>query len=510
MAIDTFWTTQNSGAYDPVLDETLGDTFDAPHSYLADALSNGTLAAQLASDAAQLYPVFDGETNVLAGQPDDFASPTAESFLNWHTGHQLAWLKQYGTERTVDGLTVVSGSFAGGSPAAQALTVVLSQDGASVITLNTLTPERIATLSLDDQKALAGMAEFRAIVADTFNLAPATADGTSDQLRTEIKTVIQSAASQIAATSTYTPGARATFLADPSSRGDLYHYLFTEQLELLSDRLDGMAIFDIDKINLAVADILERFTRLERYKTMTPEVAGTVNSFANSTDGGAAVAAAAELFLTIETRIYDTQVQSRDLSSSGEYNGRDVDAPGLIFLFQTFATYASEAKADAKTEELNQNNKLLEDYARLQELLNDTLNAFSEAGAAAEVGLGGVSTLAELEDLAAGNALILAMFDTGAVNADTNTMHPSEAEQGLNRPTLPLISSDGSTLVPHSKEDWNAFATNIGEMTTLIGQDSEVRMAEVTELGETKNRQYQLGSNVLNKMTNIIRSIIHS
>ncbi|WP_226550573.1 hypothetical protein [Celeribacter naphthalenivorans] len=509
MAIDTFWTTQNSGAYDPVLDETLGDSFDAPHTYLAGALSDDALGAQLASDAAELYPVYDGATHVMAGRPSDFDNPTAESFLKWHSAHQLAWLREYGTETTIDGQPVRMATFGTDANPLNNVTVLLSQDGQSVIVVNRLSVEQIATLPLVDQMVLAGLDAFRALIADLYNLSPATGEGTSDEVRMELQTVIQNAIDQIAAQDSYTDGARDRFLNDPSSRGELYHYLFTEQLEILSLRLDRMAVFDIDTIEQSIADIVDRFTRLERYMTMTEAGTETLPTHSNGLDGGASVAAAAEVFLTIETRIYDALTQSRDLSLSGNYNGRDTDAPGLIFLFQTFATYVSEAEAEGKTEEMDQNNRLLEDYAKLQELLNETLRAFSEPGASDKVGLGGVTTLAALKELAAGNALILAMFDTRLVDADNNTMHPLEAEKVLKRPTLDLVGTDGNSLTHYTKEEWNAFATNIGEMTTLIGQDTEIRMSELTQLGEIKNRHYELGSNVLNKMNSLIQSIIN-
>ncbi len=62
-------------------------------------------------------------------------------------------------------------------------------------------------------------------------------------------------------------------------------------------------------------------------------------------------------------------------------------------------------------------------------------------------------------------------------------------------------------MLKHEKTIWDALAVQLGESTKIIGQSSQIQMDAINKLSQEKNRHYELGSNVLNKMTEILRSI---
>jgi hypothetical protein len=498
------WATQNRDPGQPVIQPTPGDALERPYTALSVSATDQLDWARVSADARTIFPVFDGRVNLMPGRPAEFASPGAASFMTWHAAHQLEYLNTHGSLRTLsDDIGDLSARVAT-VPGPPDLTVFLTQDGRQAITLATLRPTDIALLSLEDQRVLAALPEFLDTIAPAFNLRPAVGDAGPEAVRDALKADIAEIRTRIEASPAFVPDRQALFESDPAARRELYHYFFLAQLDILETRLDRMAIFEPDAINELLAGLGERYLRLERYQSMTAEIPASDSTLprnVNTSDGGTSVASAAEIFLGVEARLYDIARARFDLAETGEFNGRPADVPQMIFILQSLATRASEAEAEGKTEELNQNNILLKDYSRMQDILNRTLKLFADRGSDAEVSVAAYGSLAEVspEDRA-----VISMFNEGTMDA-ANTFHPVESERSVLRPLLDML---GTPMATHPKDVWDRFSLNLGEATQQIGRDSQIRMQEIARMNEQKNRHYEMGSNVLSRTAEIIRSIL--
>lgn len=497
-----YWVTQRLDPAQPVIQPTPGDALTAPYLVLSVSDIDQLDWAQISADARRLFPVFDGQTNLLPGRPADFASPSAGSFMNWHAAHQLEYLHSHGTPTVVTDEAGTLTARVAGVPGPPDLSVFLTQDGRQAINLATLMPVDIAQLSLDDQRVLAALPQFADQIAPAFNLRPAAGDAGPGTVRDEIRAEIAQIRAQIAASPRYLDGEMARFDSDPAARRELYHYFFLGQLDLLEGRLAKMAVFNTDAIGQITAGVIERYLRLERYVSMTPEtpaVGASLPRNVNTSDSGASVAAAAEIFLGVEARLYDIARARFELAETGAFNGRPADVPQLVFVMQSLATRAAEA--EARTEELNQNNLLLRDYSRMQDVLNRTLKVYADLEPEALVSVGSFGTLANVP---LADQPVIAMFNQSGMDA-TNSYHPVESERGVVRPLLDMLAVP---LVTHPKDAWDRFSIALGNATQQIGRDSQIRMQEIARMNEQKNQHYEMGSSVLSRTAEIIRTIL--
>lgn len=526
-------------------------------------------------DAVLVFPRIDGTTNVLDWTPD-FASATAGDFMGWHSAHQVEYLatgigtagyidpplSRETTSVTVDSIDydVYYKDFGNGE------IFLLSQAQDRVYRLNTLLYADIAKMPLADQIALAALPDFAELIGEPMNLQP-TGTQTVESARTDMQALVQSKIDEILSilgiTQATADADRDTFLETPTARAGLYHLLFTEQLELYKLRLDNMALFNEDKISLDLDEILERFVRYQRYLNFPTEVPpassfGDVTENVNSSDGGETVRTGAGVFLKVETQMYELALQKAFIVATGTnltfsqivakaydtanttfvdystlfdnvntgteintnpsvlaFRSIPLDGPNLLFMLQNLSSQEAEAEAEGKTEELNQTNRLLEDYSAMQRLLNDTLKEFDPAVETDEeededpqtLTLLMKTRLSELNTEDHPNGYVIAsMFDTLAnVN---NPGHPIEVEKDIIRPTEIMTVGGSDLLLPHTRTYWDALAINLGDTTKTISQDSQIRMDEINNLNKTKNRTFDLGSNSLNKLTEILRSIV--
>ena len=535
--------------------------------------SNGVVPGQekIWSDAEIVFPTYDGATNRLPATPPNFGSATATDFLNWHSAYQAEYLATDAPNppRYPQAPSLRSTTQVPNEPSGQ-LTVhykdfgngdvfVLSQDKTRVFRIASMTYEEVAKLSIEDQRALAGLTIFKNNVAIPMGLRP-TGNETVSAVRTEMGGLVDTVINQIKAAvpdNLETPAQRNRFMSDPSSRVELAHFLFLEQLELYKTKFQGMAVFKKDEIAKDINAIAERFARFQRYSTFAAEgtpTGGGLTPNVNAVDGGATVGTAVGILLRTETTLYNMALQKAyivatgtNLASADIINksfdtanntylsasqamanaragvvtntapavtsvvGQPLDGPMMIFFLQNYNSQEREAEADAKAEELNQSNRLLQDYSLMQKMLNDTLKQFNPTNADPNETktLLGASTATQLNTALSGTHpngyKVASMFDTSA-NA-TNVGHPIEVEKGIVRPTQNLGSTTGSGLVAHKRSSWDAFASNLGDMTRTLGQDSQIRMEEIAQLNKQKNRSFDLGSNTLNKMTELLRSM---
>ena len=394
-----------------------------------------------------------------------------------------------------------------------------------------------------------------------------------ESVRQEYLDRIDDLVASITSLTNYDPGMRDEFfdgfLNDQLVRLQNYPHLFVEQLNIYKLRLENMALFHENRINDFIDDLEERFLRITQYAQVSGETASTGGLIGgvNALDRNQAtptIGRGLNIFIEMETQLFqialarayvsmtgttvepikgrlmatqsllaaarDTggnyadfasflSAQATDITdriNAGTSSQRFLDGPNLIFVLQTFDNYEAEAEAQIKSEDIQQQTKLLEDYSKMQELLNQTLNKFKPVPAnddndepppQEELGFLNLSLVSQLDEE---QLRIASMFDTVASATGNTSYHPIEQKKsptapGDFRPTVEIAV--GGTLTTHPKTVWDALAVNLGEATKIIGQDSQLQMDAINRLSQQKNRNYELGSNVLNKLTDLLRDI---
>ena len=520
MASDTFWTTQGQDPFRRLIGSPLQDAATNPVPLLTGLRPDGMRDPQLGLNDATLFPRFDGVTNTVPNRPADFASPTADSFIRWHVGHQVEYLKTHGIARTSnDGPTEFPvREVSLGTNANQFLNLhaILGSDGRSVIVLNTLSQSDIAALPLADQRALASMGVFREHFAGPLGLLPDPLTPTIAGARYAMSVMVQERIDLITGAPGFLPGHDSDFLDNLDAR---YHYLFLNQLQILNAQLRDMAVFNPDAIRREADAIITRFARLERYMSATEEQIvpnTTLRAGVNSSDNLASVRSARQILTGIELRLHDLAVAARDLALTGVFEGRRVDTPDMIFLFQTFQNYSNEAEAEARSEDLKQIQRLLQDYTLFQRMLNATLRSYDPVALAdpdtTEKKALTNQTGESYGNFSAEDRAVMFMFDAALVaGVAGNSFHPMETRISLIRPVENIVNRVLNTVVPveHPKTIWDALARNVADATRFLNQDTQVLMDEISKLNKQKNRNYDLATNTLNKMTDILRSVIN-
>ena len=576
--VDTFWTTNGGIGTTRLIEPTPGDALTQPFTILPGSDGVDYTNAQLWADARFLFDpaVLDPVTGLFPDRPD-FATATVADFTVWHSRHQVDFILERGQTalsppapnsppdpvppgtRTVEYFTFTNGP-----------TFVLGQDGRTVYNVEALTFAEIATMPFADQEALAGLPVFQDR-AEALLLRPLPGESSAD-VRAEMIANVDAVIADIEARTNYDPGDRDAFLEgflfDASLRVELYPHFFVEQLKLYKLRLERMALFSEARVGDFLTELRERFDRVKSYHDVTPETAvsgGMINGV-NALDAGATMSRGLGIFIEMESQLFQIALARAYLTTTGtlvepirgklfatqsmldqavdgvgggykDYSTflteqatdiygrvtagtsqqRFLDGPNLIFVLQTFSNYEAEAEAQIKSEELNQETRLLQDYSAMQKLVNDTLSQFqpepdfeNEDAPAETLAFLNLSTVSQLTPDQLRTA---SMFDTAASAANGNSYHPIEASKqasapGEFRPTVAIAA--GGVLLQYQKSVWDQLAIAIGESTKLISQDSQIQMDAINKLSQQKNRHYELGSNVLNKVTELLRDLTSS
>ena len=511
---DTFWTTSQQTPPQRVIGlDSPGDALTDPVGLIRGA-DGGTDSPTLTADAEALFPTWDADGTIITSRPASYsAASTGDEFSHWHSAHQLAWMAEHGTVTTAndgDGdITFTHATFGTNADAGLNLHVILSADRKEVITLNYLEPGDIAKLPLADQRALTLHPAWDDLVTARHLLTPSGGQ-TVAEARAEATDLVDEIIAAIQSSDSYVSGVESLFESDPSTRATYWHYIFTEQLQIMKGELDAMAVFDLDVIEQRVAAFTKRFERIERIDAMSAEADITGESLpraVNAVDGGASIADALDLLIELELRIYDLTVAAAEVVSSGTYEGQVLDTPGMIFVLQTLTNYRKESEAEAMSEDLDQRNALLADYEKMQTLVTATLTKYSSSGDADEkktIADAGILNVLDDEE-----QRTVAMFDSYWSALNNNTYHAYETEKDLSRPVEAMVDSSGN-LLSYKKETWDALGLNLSEATGTLSRDNQEIMDEVNTLNSEKNRHYDLASSTLNKMTSILRSIVNS
>ncbi len=532
MPSDTYW---QSMAFDGASGRGVAGLDPHPYARLSEGNSfvdaNGIaqFASKVLFDGAAVFPEFDGTSNQALPLPADYASPSFASFAGWHTAIQAQFLKDQTPGWTAGDFRATT--FGTSPDPTQNQTYVLSVDGRRVYFVNTLMGADIARMPLEDQEVLAGVPAFRALLTTPQGWWPADAQpggavppATVAEARAKIETEILGPIETVITASRTYDATRRNEEITSANLGSLYHNLFLDQIDMLRLRLAKMAVFDPDALKMIVKDWQERFTRIERFSSITPQtpVANGLTTSVNSLDGLAGANRALQVFLRSELRIRDLMTASSQIVFTGTYKTGDTvrvaDTPMMVFMFQTQQNYTAEAEAQAKSEELNEMKALIESYTKIQKLVNQTLQTFDPVKFGAVDGRKETdqefkrfldkSTLNDLPSPADETKLVLAMFDSVAARQNTNSFHPLEIDTNALRPTFDFMQS-GAAFKEHTQTDWDLFSQNLSKVSKVLTADSQARMDEINRISRGKNRNYELASDTLNRMTDILRSIIN-
>lgn len=486
-------------------------------------------AQKVLDDAAAIFPEFDGVTTVALPLPTDFANPSFASFLNWHTAHQVKFLKESGPNWAVGDMRSVT--FGTSANAIENQTFMLSADGRRVLHINQLQSIDLAALPLADQERLAELPAFRALHSNPLGLWPAddlsgsAPPATVAEARARIESVYLAPLEALFKASFYYRDDRRAEAVTAANLPTHYPNLFLDQLDLLRRQLQRMAIFSPDAIGEWVRQVKERFDRVERYSTVTqPSLnAQGLTLAANSTDDLASLQRAKSIFLQTELRLRDLSMSSATIAFDGKFDNRIVDTPLMVILFQTQENYSAEADAQARSEELNQMNTLIQAYTRIQKYVNDTLKTFDPVAfkaanpnddkAVERKAFLGKNTVSDL-NFSAEDLRLLSMFETSLVKQNNNSLLPIEISTNALRPSFDILGTtipffNVTFLKQHTQQEWDLFSQNLSKVAKVLSAESQARMDAVNAISRGKNRNYELATETLNKMTDILRSIVN-
>jgi hypothetical protein len=520
-----------------VIQRTSGDYEPKPYHYLSGSAA-GTPSPVITTSAEWLFPSLDGEDFKLpvAERPAEFyTAPSSlssdeakkafiSSFMGWHSAYQLEYIKTHGT-----GDPKVFSIFSNGTPSVSLLTAVVSPDDPTRhFIVQSLDKAAIARMTKAEQNAVAGTAAFAAVAA---SLGLAT-----------ISTTSLTAYGEGLNGGTYTPyWPKGTFLtpinyindliyavtgtAAPNKPGQLLptnaQEAFTSQLFILRDQLMGSVIVSPADIKKKVDELRERFDRLFAFfnvkeetdhdKVMGNPANTTVTVYTDviSQKGDlTGINRGYAVFLAQEERIAElAKARTKLVADNGIFNGKNLDVPYLVYKFQSLYNLSLEAEVVAETEQVNQQNDLLKTYAAIQDIINQTLAAFTKADSTTDGVLG--KSVDETPSLDADQMKLLSMFEN---DLGTLQKHPLEVLKSISRPLVSFFKHDTGNdqnydLEQYTHTQWTAYGTRLSETVTIINQNSQIQMNDINSLDKERNRHFELANNALSKMADIIANI---
>ena len=332
-----------------------------------EATLKGSGVHPITYNAQSVYPHYDGFTNTLpvADRPADFGDTNPATFSTWHSAYQAEWLAARSGTGSVTAVSV-SGTD---------VYYLLTTDGKSVIPVNSLEQSEIGKLSTADQQVLVNNATVWANLQSTYNLSATTTGGGSTI--TSIYSEIQAGASVM---------------------GD-DHLVFLDQMDLLILRNNNSAIVDQDMLEEKAAEILDRFNRAYQFASTPNEDitrflgyyneggSGSINDYrvtlkttynTYSSDQGQTVGEGYEEFMRAERSILSSKMAREAIAPvSGGFNDPRLDVPSLIYRLQSMYEIEASGIETAETEELLQLYALLDAYAMMQAMINETIKPYN-------------------------------------------------------------------------------------------------------------------------------------
>ncbi|MEQ8784619.1 MAG: hypothetical protein RIE06_33700 [Roseibium album] len=453
------------------------------------------------SEDTRLPPPLDEDGNPIDLQTVDLADISPDLFSgSFHSAHQLELLHRFG-----GALVLGTGS--------DRLDVLMGADGRTVLTLQQIPKNDLAQLSFEDQILVANyLADstvpdaVKELLAFTWEV---TVGDSVDNNRAAAAALIDAAIDAIKAA------------------GSSYDEVYIEQLETLKALLGKNALFSQTALQTQISEVTERFERMHAFEAVEAQTAinnapDGFHTGLNSQDGNTAILSGLQIFLEQEQRYLDIQKQRLAVASTGS----SLDLPTLVATLQLIYNVKQEAEVAILTEELQQQNELLKDYAEMQRIANEVLKSFpsgsdadeekrNAAGGSENEGFFDTSGIAFPDRLSDDDLRALLMFDSAFSGAAAGSAHPLEDLRGITRPLADLFGNlrpNGTTrfvgaLNALEQSDWNLMSTQLADAVTLINQQSQILSNDISAFNQQSNRHFDLGNSALRRMMDLINTI---
>jgi hypothetical protein len=254
-----------------------------------------------------------------------------------------------------------------------------------------------------------------------------------------------------------------------------------------------------------------------------------------------------ETFIEEEARIAALMQAMHDLSTSGTLNGKSLDAPTTMAMMTFYLSLVYEAQVAMDTEEVEQNNRYLQDISIMQDINSRTLQGFDSTDTDEELAILGESGR-DTANISDQDMLAIAMFTEGLANQ----RHPLEKLNSKPRPLLQIINNnydpdddensfefvefvvgvtnqgspiyddtiifedfaraeiepvngEGDEILPWTwrakeKVDWDQDATRISEHITIVDQQIQLKTTDINNRVKEQNRFFEMSSQELEKI----------
>jgi hypothetical protein len=383
--IDSSWNGANGGA--GVILPTTGDAQEKPYQHMPGSAAGARPGAYLTAAQAVYVPLTGIGSGKLpeAERPASFSSDAPADFAQWHSAFQVEWLKNQ-TVPFVPNTYSVSDD-AGNLVAFYALT-----EDDRPVNLMTMTKAEYGKLSDADKSIAAGRIGGYLQIINRFEALG---------LSTDYSKVIDGlSALQTAIRGSSLPDAdKAVFLGqlqllrggDPRSAAEVSDAdmmanitgavatdVYLERIAAISTRLDRAILFHDAPtprpVTLEAGIYSRSFFGIVSTATRSTEGQAQLSANASASDRAVISNGYAE-FMRAERAILANQTM-RAVQASLPYADPRLDVANLINFFQLQYEDEARAIADSGTEEIRQLNKLLQDYAIMQQLVQKQIGFY--------------------------------------------------------------------------------------------------------------------------------------
>ena len=388
--VDASWAGANGGA--GVLQPTTGDAQQLPSQHMPGSAS-GARPAAYTTAAQAVYPTLTGVGAgrlPVAERPASFSSDAPADFASWHSAYQVEWLKNQTTPFVPNTYSISDD--AGNLIAFYALT-----DDDRPVNLMTMTKAEYGKLSAADRSVAAGtIGGYLQIIGRLEALGLTTDFSTVSSALSNLQTAIDDSGLPEADKAVFFAQFQLLRGGDPRSTaavadadmmanitGAIATDVYAERIAALGERLDRAIRFHATPDPFPVhteARVVKQPPFFVIGPEPTTELLTTVGTASliyngNSTDGGATIRGGYAEFMRAERAILASQTM-RAVQAGLPYSDPRLDVANLINFFQLRYEDEARAIADAGTEEIRQLNKLLQDYALMQQMVQKQIGFY--------------------------------------------------------------------------------------------------------------------------------------
>lgn len=560
-----FWTTLQ-----PIRTDTFNRATDPKNEPIPYHNLPGSGAGDAIGDTvAKFYPVMDGKADGPGGDREiyrltaanpfpDATDPSGskvdglslrpdnlrpEDFRSWHSAHQLQYLHQ---REPSSRAALIGKNTAAGIEGA--ITAVMSADGKEVFILEDLKKTDIARLSLADQQLIANHESFRVghgddkpAIAAILGLLPLQGEKIGDASASSVGDAKAALIALVNQASTGLGNLKDVRLSDGTTRNDVS--FFKDQLKNLETRINNSAVFSRSEIEKVISEVTTRHKRALAFNITTSASAYPTGSgspttqYQNvvSTDNNAGINRGYDTFLKNERRLLELDNSRLSVASTGVTANRKLDVPNLVYFIQLQYNLTAETKVTIETEEISQQNALLQIYGQMQKIVNNVAKAFTgdddEKTDRNILGRDKDTAKDDKDDDSDGidkddsvtrlsgsftdqEIRVISMFEdllsrTNASSSNDIFKHPMETLRSIDRPTQDFFDQSGTPakLNWYVKTTWDIFNTQLSDTVTLINQENQIKMNDINSMNKQKDRHFDLANGALSKMFDTIQSI---